>query len=96
MLYVAKGKITLQVNLREGKVSVLPASDPQESSRLLATIASNEELLAQVKLHAVASADDRLHLIQYFTARGWTVQESAPQVLPSQNPGGDSTRLTEL
>lgn len=72
MLLISKGHIALQVQCGTGAVWVQPAGG--KASSLLATLARNEELLAQVYLTQQERRDPHAQLSDYFRQRGWEVR----------------------
>lgn len=72
MLLISKGHIALQVRYGTGAVWVHPAGG--KVSSLLATLARNEELLAQVYLTQQERRDPQAQLTDYFRQRGWEVK----------------------
>lgn len=72
MLQIHKGHIHLLVQCGTGAVWVQPAVN--KASSLLATLARNEELLAQAYLTQQDHHDTRAQLTGYFQQRGWQVQ----------------------
>lgn len=72
MLLIHKGNIALQVQCGAGAVWVQPAAG--KTSSLLATLARNEELLAQGHLTLQDGHDTQELLANYFQQRGWVVK----------------------
>lgn len=75
MLLLTKKYIRLQVYGDLPRVRILPLAQSREEERLVATIARNEELLAGVYLSIAGPHDQQKQLVNYFTHRGWQVQQ---------------------
>lgn len=75
MLFITKGNISLRVLFKEAKVNVAPVRGEHDNAYLLATLARNEELLAQVHLNIAPQNNPKDQLALYYTRRGWEVKE---------------------
>lgn len=76
MLVVYKGNTTLKVRCQDQSVTIAPVAGMHDNARLLATIAKNEELLAQLFLNNLNHPDAIAQLAAYFMQRGWQVKQA--------------------
>lgn len=75
MLVICKGKTSLQVWCAEMEVYVLPLYGEFDNHNMLAIIARNEQLLAQLFLNHTTTKEPWMQLAAYFMQRGWSVKE---------------------
>jgi len=75
VLIIYKGKTSLQVWYKGLDVCILPLFGEFDNHNMLATIARNEELLAQLFLNHTPTDEPWVQLAAYFMQRGWSVKE---------------------
>lgn len=72
---ITKGNISLKVLFKEARVNIAPIPGEHDNSYRMATLARNEELLAQSYLDIFSMTEPLLQLITYYTQRGWEVKD---------------------
>lgn len=83
MLVIYKGNIVLKVAMDGSAVRIEPVVGRFDNPQLLHSLARNEELLAQVYVAHLSTADALTGMARYFEQRGWLVR------LPGQAPPGN-------
>lgn len=56
-------------------MNIAPVNGEHDNAYRMATLARNEELLAQSHLDIFSMTDPLLQLISYYTQRGWEVRD---------------------